>query len=145
MNDNDIKLHALKVARQRLKMLEKEKERTYAFWNLVKYYAQDEIWWDDFIHDNRIPWSELKYSVKSKGRMDVSLEYAQKAWNERHASLELLRKANRHVVELIENLRDSGVTFSKIGEYYGATAGGVYNFLTDQKKEENPIDSTSQV
>lgn len=134
-------LHLLKDKKERLSKLEKQRQVSYGFWSMWKFYAQNEDWFTDFIHTEWIPWDELRYSKKSDGsEFPVSREHGERLWEERQGILNGILVLKREIVEHILWLREQNVSFETIGIYYGATAGGVCHFL-----KENPIDSMSEV
>lgn len=141
MDDIQLTLERLKLDKERLSALEKQDQRSYAFWNAWKYFARKEEWYTDFIHTEWIPWEELEYSKKPNdfpSGSPVSREHGERLWEERQGILNNITILKREIIEKILWLRERNVSYAVIGGFYGATAGGVYNFLSD-----NPIDSIS--
>jgi hypothetical protein len=129
-------LELLKSSRLRLEILKKKRERSFGFWSAARYYAQDELWWDDFIHDNRIPWSELKYSVHrgSWNNASVTQDFLQKLWDERKGILLSIKKVYESIDSILEELIVvEGRDLSEVVPYYGASYSALYNAVKDRK------------
>ena len=143
----DIRLQKLKNLKERLKILEKRTEETYAFWSLFRYYAQQEDWWTDFIHKLWIPWSELKFAFKSFGEpsMAVTWEEGERLWEQRQNSLMEYSLALQEIISLVKELYiESGYSLELIGKYYGASASAISQFLKDHVPEYQEIKRTNK-
>lgn len=131
-------LEDLKKHKEELSKLEKQKQESYAFWSIWKHYAQNEPYFNGFIHKYEIPWEELKYHHKDEeGSIAtgdfVTLQHGEKLWFTRYAILKNIEKTEQRIDELLEALHcKNEVPLAAIGPYYGASPSGVFNYMTSR-------------
>lgn len=134
----DERLTKLKTAKEQLAIMEKERQESYIFWSIWKYYAQNYSWFDKFIHWHEIPWAELKYFHKDEtseiadGNF-VTYEHGSELWLERKSILNKIELLEAEVDHLLESLfcKDE-VSLAVIAPYYGASRSGVYNYMSSR-------------
>jgi hypothetical protein len=135
MMEVDDRLLRLEEAKKRLKELEKDRQRSYAFWSLAKYYGQKEPWFTDFIHKEWVWWSELKFVSKPKGDpgMDVSYEYLKGLWAERLEILTDIEACEKTIDNLLEELIiGDSMDMTVIAPYFQTSLSGVFNAVRDR-------------
>jgi len=133
MEDNIILLEEVQRLRQNIEEVKKERQESKIFWDLWKYYAQYEPWYNEFIYDMdlRIPWEELKQLSKKKASIPdnfVSIEHGVRLWLERKSIIDKLTGLYGEVDRILQVLRDRKVKLKTIAPYYGSSEYAVHNY-----------------
>ena len=129
-------LEQIKETKQEYDLFCKKRELSYALWSMWKYIAQDEEWFDDFIHDQRIPYSELKALQKNDGKIRaemISYDHGVQLWNQRKNILKQVDLIERRLVDVMVEARDKDIRFKEISKAYGVSIAGVMHFLKRKK------------
>lgn len=128
-------LERLEALKAELKNAERRREATYAIWTAWKYYAQDEDFFDDLIHDLRIPWKELKWVRPAEHHSEVTYEHGKRLWESRLKSINECENLKQEIDALLISLRREGVLLKDIAKYYGSTSEGLTMYFQKNKLE----------